>query len=235
VSLSLPTGRADGSYLHLEFQTQFRREELDRFKLYDTLLYESKKRHIHTFVIYGADVKRAEEVLDHGSITYTAHAIYMSRYDGDQILTQLREKLVREESLTKQDQLNMIFLPLMRSGVNRRERAKEAVELANRIPDRNLQSRLMGTIIAIADKFLDDETIKEMLEVMNMSKMYQMILQEGKQEGLHEGIALGKQEGKQEAQILIAKNLLSLGIRLRKIAEGTGLSIDEVKKLRETH
>jgi predicted transposase YdaD len=109
----------------------------------------------------------------------------------------------------------------------------------------------MGTIIAIADTFLDDETIKEMLEVMNMSKMYQMILQEGKQEGLHEGIALGKKEGKQEglhegiakglhegkqeAQILIAKNLLSLGIRLRKIAEGTGLSIDEVKKLRDTH
>src|SRR5438128_6312182 len=47
---------ADGSLLHLEFQTEHRRETIARFLVYDAQLYERYGRPIHTVVIYGANV-----------------------------------------------------------------------------------------------------------------------------------------------------------------------------------
>src|SRR5579875_1792143 len=45
---------ADGSLLHLEFQTTHRQETLMRFLIYDVHLHELHGRHIYTVVIYGA-------------------------------------------------------------------------------------------------------------------------------------------------------------------------------------
>ena len=55
------------------------------------------------------------------------------------------------EELTDTDELNLIFLPLMRSSVDRSERAIETVELAKRINNEEKQVRLMATIIAVSD------------------------------------------------------------------------------------
>jgi predicted transposase/invertase (TIGR01784 family) len=45
------------------------------------------------------------------------------------------------------------------------------------------------------------------------------------------GINHAKQEGRQEGQFEIAKNLKSMGIPLEQIAQGTGLSLEEIAKL----
>ena len=52
-------------------------------------------------------------------------------------------------------------------------------------------------------------------------------IEEGREEGRKEGI----KEGKIEAKIETAKNILSMGIDVEIIAKGTGLSINEIKKL----
>ncbi len=63
-------------------------------------------------------------------------------------------------------------------------------------------------------------------------------IQLGKQEGIQQGIQLGKQEGiqlgKQERNITIAKNLLAKNLDTKLVAETTGISIDEIKKLAES-
>ena len=61
----------DGSLLHLEFQTEHRRETLKRFLLYDAYLYDRFERPIHTLVIYGADVAAAASELAGGVIRYS--------------------------------------------------------------------------------------------------------------------------------------------------------------------
>jgi hypothetical protein len=65
---------ADGSLLHLEFQTTWRRRDLVRFLLYDVHLYERYKKRIHTVVIYGADIEQAETTLDVGAFQYSVSA-----------------------------------------------------------------------------------------------------------------------------------------------------------------
>ena len=102
-------------------------------------------------MIYGADVSRAVEEKDCGSVLYRTQAVYMNRFDGDTIMGELWRKVEQGESLSNEDELNLIFLPLMHSKVNRSERAVETAELARKIPDEQQRVRLTATIIMIRD------------------------------------------------------------------------------------
>ena len=171
---------ADQTYLHLEFQTTFHEQDLDRFLQYDVSAYEKFKKRIKTVVIYGADVEEAKEVKNYGSVTYETKAVFMKDYDGDQIIQDLWTKIENGESLTDLDELNLIFLPLMRSEVNRSERAIETVELAKRITNEDQQVKLMATIIAISDKFIDKEYVEKLMEVASMARVLRMAEERGR-------------------------------------------------------
>ena len=53
----------------------------------------------------------------------------------------------------------------------------------------------------------------------------------GRREGLEQGIAEGIAQGVAQTRIDNARKFLSMGISLEQVAKGTGLSLDEVKKL----
>ena len=54
---------------------------------------------------------------------------------------------------------------------------------------------------------------------------------EGRAEGMAEVMAKGMAEGKTKAIIETAKRLLNMGLDMEQVAQGTGLSIEEVRKL----
>ena len=49
--------------------------------------------------------------------------------------------------------------------------------------------------------------------------------------GRNEGISIGLSQGVQQAKLETAKNLLSIGLSQNQIAQVTGLSVEEIKKL----
>lgn len=51
---------SDGNYLHFEFQTTNKKDDLKRFLYYDSSLYYRDKKKIRTIVIYSADIYEAE-------------------------------------------------------------------------------------------------------------------------------------------------------------------------------
>lgn len=162
---------ADDTYLHLEFQTTFREHDLDRFLQYDVSAYEKYKKPIHTVVIYSANVDNAPRSKNYGSIKYETQAVFMKDYDGDQIMKQLKTKIENNEELTERDELNLIFLPLMKSTVDCSKRAIEAVELAQKITDPEKQFRLLSTIIAVSDKFIDEKYVERLMEAIKMVRV----------------------------------------------------------------
>lgn len=200
----------DGTYLHLEFQTTYNRRDLERFKLYDAALYEKKQRNIQTYVIYGADVKKAEERLSHGSIQYYAKAIYMKDFDGDMIFDKLMKKVQNQHTLTDEEQLQLIFLPLMNTRKERTNLAIETVNLTKKLADEDQSFRLMSTVIAISDKFLDNTYANKMMEVLRMTRVFRKIYEEGAEYGKAEGIAKGIAEGKQEDMKLYLESRFGL-------------------------
>ena len=55
----------------------------------------------------------------------------------------------------------------------------------------------------------------------------------GRAEGLEEGLSKGREEGREDAKQQIAINLLQLGTPCEIVSKATGLSIEEVAKLKE--
>ena len=55
----------------------------------------------------------------------------------------------------------------------------------------------------------------------------------GRAEGLEEGLSKGREEGREDAKQQIAINLLQLGTSCEIVAKATGLSVEEVAKLKE--
>ena len=55
-----------------------------------------------------------------------------------------------------------------------------------------------------------------------------------KETGLEEGLSKGREEGREDAKQQIAINLLQLGTPCEIVAKATGLSVEEVTKLKES-
>ena len=56
----------------------------------------------------------------------------------------------------------------------------------------------------------------------------------GLEEGLAKGLAKGREEGREERNMEVAINLLQLGTPCEIVAKATGLSLEEVAKLKES-
>ena len=54
-----------------------------------------------------------------------------------------------------------------------------------------------------------------------------------KETGLEEGLAKGREEGREERNLEVAINFLQLGTPCEIVAKATGLSLEEVVKLKE--
>ena len=58
-------------------------------------------------------------------------------------------------------------------------------------------------------------------------------LEEGLAKGRAEGLEKGREEGREERNLEVAINLLQLGTPCEIVAKATGLSLEEVAKLKE--
>ena len=90
---------------------------------------------------------------------------------------------------------------------------------------------LMNLKETIEEKSMDDEIIglyneKEMQDYVN-----QINLEDSHEEGYKMGKKEGKEEGKKNALIETAKRLLNLGINVKDISKGTGLTEKEIENL----
>ena len=55
----------------------------------------------------------------------------------------------------------------------------------------------------------------------------------GREEGLKEGHKKGREEGREEERLKIAMNLIRVGASCEVISQATGLSAEEVSRLKE--
>ena len=92
----------------------------------------------------------------------------------------------------------------------------------------------------IVDKYITNVTIvnddpefqKYMSEEEDKKKIQNSLISEAKNEGISEGIKQGISQGISEEKNNVAKNLLSMNMTLEDISKATGLTIDEIKKIK---
>ena len=86
-----------------------------------------------------------------------------------------------------------------------------------------------------SDKALMNAIINMDMAEMDRAQEITDARQEGIKEGEVRGEARGKEIGKEENKIEIAKKMLEAKVDIEKISEFTGLTIEEVEKLKENN
>jgi len=214
---------ADESLLHLEFQTTSRVEDLYRFAGYDLKLAERYRNTIRTAVIYSGRVKEGPEGLEHGSLVYRVTNVYLNRMDGEKEYEYIKGKVERGEELSGPEMVRLVFLPLMRHRQREGEVALEAAKLAKELRDER-QNFVLAAIVGLSDKYMDEGDKRRLLEVIKMTQIERWIREEGRIEG--------RIEGEREKALSTARAALKKGFSPEDVAEITGLSLEEVLKIK---
>ena len=122
--------------------------------------------------------------------------------------------------MSDEELMEFIVLPLTYKGTEAKQEAvKDAVELAKQIEDKEEQTFLLSGILVFADKIIDSETAKYIREVMRMTQVAELFLEEGRAEGSR----------LEQEKIII--NMYRLGDKLDRIAKVTDTDIEQVKQV----
>ena len=140
-------------------------------------------------VIYTADVEKAPEEFSAGCLSLKMEQAFLSKIDSETVQEEIREKLEHRLPLSDDELMKLIILPLTYKGKEKKKQAvKEAVELAKKIVDKEEKTFVLSGILVFADKIIDSETAKYIKEVVRMTQVAELLLEEGREEGRLQGI-----------------------------------------------
>lgn len=184
-----------GKYLHFEFQsTDGGITDLRRFHVYEALLNYSSGRDVITYIIFTGGIEDAIYEYTCGINTYTAYPIYMEAKDADCILENLKQKKANHEPLTEEDLAMLTLTPVMGSRFSKKQRIMEAVKLLKGEHSEK-SAHAMAMLYAFAEKFItDSKDLEELKGVMLMTRLGQMIFDDGLEQGHEKGLAEGRNQ-----------------------------------------
>ena len=168
-----------GFYIHTEFQTTDKKEaDLRRFHAYDAVYSNKTGKQVITYVIYSGGITNVKSELDCGLYTYRVQPIYLKDKNADEVFQKLKQKQVNGEAFTEDDYAALSLTPLMSGKMSRKDMFKEAISLAK--PNMELSAeKATAMLYTLADKFLDKAELDEIKEVMRMTRLGQMLMDEG--------------------------------------------------------
>lgn len=84
--------------------------------------------------------------------------------------------------------MHLVLLPLTYKGTEKKQEAiKTCVELARTISDKELETFALAGILTFTDKVISKETRQHIKEVLGMTQVGKMLMDEGRIEGREEG------------------------------------------------
>lgn len=198
----------DGTWKHFEFQsTNGGVEDLKRFRSYESVASYTYGVEITTYVLFSGKIRHPVTEFSEGINTYRIIPVIMTNIDADQLLQTLKDKA---------DQGNPI--------------TKEASEIT---PQE--KQKIEAVIYTMADKFLDSVTLEEVEAAVKMTRLGQMLVNDGFHDGFNNGFNNGFNDGfskgENKTKLDIARKLLNI-MGVQEVAENTGLSIEAVQKLK---
>lgn len=228
-------------YHNIEFQTgKIKPKDLTRFFLYHvTLLNEHQTENIQTTIIYTEKIKEKQKCKTKQSI-FQPKIFSLKEFNADKILNNIKRKIKNNQKITEDEEFHLAFLPLYETKTVPQDLLYETCKTTNQtqgIKKENIDN-IKKSQLMIVDKLIkSNEEKKKYLEVITMhSESLNILIQQGKNQGKQEGIEEGRQEGRDEGSrnttFDLTKNMLKANISINKIMEITGLSKEEITKLK---
>lgn len=183
-------------YIHVEFQTTDAGEEdLRRFHAYEAVFSHETGKKVLTYVIYSGGIYDAQDELDCGGYVYRIFPVYLMQKGADEVFEYLKKKKENGKFFTEEEFARLSLTPLMTSYQSKKDTIKTAILLAKQ-DDSETAEKTLAMLYTLADKFLKGNELEEIKEVVAMTRLGQMLyddgLKDGRKEGSDEMAALAK-------------------------------------------
>ena len=166
-------------------------------------------------------IKNPITELSEGANTYRIHAVIMQDYDADEIIWTLWRKVELGEVLTKADLLPLVLTPLMNGKMSQKERITAAYGITGKTTgvDAEVLRKVEAVVYIMAEKFLETAEMEQLRREIAMTKLGQMIYDDG------------RQEGDKARLFTLIKKKLARGLSVAEIADAVEESVETVKAL----
>lgn len=197
----------DGSIAIIDYESVFTKTNFVKYLNYIARVlrrYANEKklenvRKIRVLVIYTADVEWAQEVYDLGDMILNVESVYLVKQNSDAICERLEQRVYAGEVLTEEELAQLMLLPLTVKG-EKQKYIEYAVNLAKKLLDRGQTVKAISGILTFTDKVINPAYAERIKEEVLMTKVGQLIFDEGWQKGEEKGRAEGKAEGRAEGK-----------------------------------
>lgn len=116
----------DNTILHIEEEINLSKRDLIRFAEYDLKLYARYNKSIHTVVFCVNKVNKENTKINAGNLSYEVTTVDFSEKNGDDKLKELKDKIENDIEI---NELELIFLPLMKSNLDKVNIVEQVVNL----------------------------------------------------------------------------------------------------------
>ena len=211
----------DDSYIHFEFQTTDKGSlDLRRFRAYEALLSHQTNKDVETYVIYSNGIKAPMT----GFNNYMVKTVTLADKNVNEIFDAIKDKLDKGTEVTKQEVIALAFTPIMGGSMSKQEKIIKAIRITMTI-NKEYRYDVQSILYAFANKFLEGKELEDVKEELKMTELGKSLIKEGREEGI--------EEGKKKKAIETAQEAINMGLEDEKIIKLTGLTIEELKLLKE--
>lgn len=181
----------DGTWKHLEFESDsLSAEDLRRFRAYEAVISYKYNVEVTTYVLCTSKVRVLKSSLTQGVNTYHVKVLRMKDYNADDIIPDLEKKQSAGERLKREELLNVLLTSLMDGEMSQSVRITRSLGILKREQEYVEKGRMVpmqSVLYALAMKVLTTEEIKQIKEMMTMTLLGQMLMEDGIEKGLEKG------------------------------------------------
>lgn len=123
-----------------------------------------------------------------GVNTYRIVPIIMQDKNADKVIEELRRKIASGENITKADLLPLVLSPLMSGNLTQKERVLAVYDITRKAIgiDAEIIRKVEAVVYIMADKFLDSAEMEQLKEEIKMTRLGQMLYDDGRTVGKKE-------------------------------------------------
>lgn len=178
----------DGSWKHFEFQsTDGGEKDLKRFRTYEAATSYQQNVDIYTYVLFSGQIENPITELKTGFNTYRVQPIIMKGKRVEEVFDNINAKMTAEIPLTKEDLVPLTLCTIMGGNMPLKERVIKAFSITKSARDTIPEAeKIEAVVYAMAEKFMDSVTIEQLKEAVGMTRLGQMMYNDGKTEAMKE-------------------------------------------------
>ena len=177
------------------------------------------------FVLYSGQIENPMTEFESGFNAYRVQPIIMKGKCVKEVFDKISVKLAEGIPLSKEDLVPLTLCTLMSGEMSQKERIIRALDITRIAKDTVAEAdRIEAVVYSMAEKFLDSVTIEQLKEAVGMTRLGQMMYNDGLEAGMEKGVETTRLEN--------ARNLIGI-LSDELIAEKIGLPLETVQKLHE--